>query len=86
MVLGWYCSICSSCIGIAGVDAVSVSACAEQAFLYDYHQVLGKGGEEERAQNLSTVLDGYFKQGGHHINVNVLNRELLMDAVEHPEK
>lgn len=49
-------------------------------------QVLGKGGEQERAQNLSTVLDGYFSQGGHHINVNVLNRDLLMDAVKHPEK
>jgi formate C-acetyltransferase len=48
--------------------------------------VLGKGGDEERARNLSNVLDGYFVQGGHHINVNVLNRELLMDAVEHPEK
>lgn len=48
--------------------------------------VLGKGGEDERAQNLSNVLDGYFIQGGHHINVNVLNRELLMDAVQHPEK
>eukprot|EP00878_Enallax_costatus_P002152 GHUV01002321.1.p1 GENE.GHUV01002321.1~~GHUV01002321.1.p1 ORF type:complete len:484 (+),score=155.35 GHUV01002321.1:1511-2962(+) len=48
--------------------------------------VLGKGGEQERAQNLTTVLDGYFSQGGHHINVNVLNRDLLMDAVAHPEK
>ncbi len=34
-------------------------------------QVLGKGGPAERARNLSAVLDGYFKQGGHHINVNV---------------
>ena len=49
-------------------------------------QVLGKGGEEDRARNLAAVLDGYFEKGGHHINVNVLNREMLMDAVEHPEK
>jgi len=48
--------------------------------------VLGKGGEAERANNLSSILDGYFEQGGHHINVNVLTREMLMDAVEHPEK
>ncbi|GFR39730.1 hypothetical protein Agub_g211 [Astrephomene gubernaculifera] len=49
-------------------------------------QVLGKGGEVERASNLSSILDGYFANGGHHINVNVLNRAMLMDAVEHPEK
>ncbi|KAG2493050.1 hypothetical protein HYH03_008713 [Edaphochlamys debaryana] len=49
-------------------------------------QVLGKGGERERATNLSSILDGYFQNGGHHINVNVLNRAMLMDAVEHPEK
>jgi hypothetical protein len=36
--------------------------------------VLGKGSEDERANNLTAVLDGYFAQGGHHINVNVLNR------------
>lgn len=49
-------------------------------------QVLGRGGEGERCTNLSAILDGYFAQGGHHINVNVLSREMLMDAVEHPEK
>ena len=30
-------------------------------------------------------MDGYFKEGGHHINVNVLNREVLLDAMDHPE-
>eukprot|EP00210_Caulerpa_lentillifera_P005999 g5734.t1 len=39
-----------------------------------------------RVENLSGLLDGYFLQGGHHINVNVLDREKLMDAVDHPEK
>lgn len=48
--------------------------------------MLGKGSEDDRANNLTAVLDGYFAKGGHHINVNVLNREMLMDAVEHPEK
>ena len=30
-------------------------------------------------------MDGYFNEGGHHINVNVLNREVLLDAMDHPE-
>ena len=45
---------------------------------------LGKD-EATRINNLVSMLDGYFKQTGHHINVNVFNRELLMDAMEHPE-
>jgi len=40
---------------------------------------------EERMSNLVTILDGYFAQMAHHINVNVLNRETLMDAYENPE-
>ena len=41
---------------------------------------------EERIENLVTMMDGYFTKGAHHLNVNVLNREMLMDAMEHPEK
>lgn len=41
---------------------------------------------EEQIRNLDDVLDGYFAQGAHHLNVNVLNREMLLEAMEHPEK
>jgi len=46
---------------------------------------LGKT-EESRVKNLVSILDGYFAQGAHHLNVNVMNREVLEDAMEHPEK
>ncbi len=48
-------------------------------------KTLGKT-EEDRVQNLVNMLDGYFAQTGHHINVNVFDRSLLEDAMEHPEK
>ena len=45
---------------------------------------LGKT-DDTRADNLVSILDGYFSNDAHHLNVNVLNRETLMDAYEHPE-
>ena len=42
--------------------------------------------EETKVKNLTGLLDGYFAQLAHHINVNVFNRELLLDAMDHPEK
>ncbi|SDM89739.1 formate C-acetyltransferase [Lachnospira pectinoschiza] len=42
--------------------------------------------EEERVNNLVNVMDGYFDQGAHHLNVNVFGKDKLIDAMEHPEK
>ncbi len=42
--------------------------------------------DDERVKNLVSVLDGYFSQGAHHLNVNIFGREKLIDAMNHPEK
>ena len=38
-----------------------------------------------QVNNLVSLLDGYASKGGHHLNVNVLNRDMLVDAQQHPE-
>ena len=48
-------------------------------------QALGND-DEARYKNLSDIIDGYFSQGAQHININVMNRDLLIDAMDHPEK
>ena len=48
-------------------------------------KTLGKS-DDEKVANLITMLDGYFAQDAHHLNVNVFDRELLVDAMNHPEK
>ena len=61
---------------------------AEDGISYTFSitpNTLGKD-EDSRITNLVNMLDGYFAQTGHHINVNVFDRSLLEDAMEHPEK
>ena len=48
-------------------------------------KALGKE-EQVRIENLSSVIDGYIERKGHHLNINVFNRETLLDAMDHPEK
>ena len=48
-------------------------------------QTLGKD-FNSRIQSLAHILDGYFIQGGHHLNVNIMDRATLLDAIEHPEE
>lgn len=61
---------------------------SEDGISYTFSIVPGALGktEEERVQNLFALIDGYFNDGGHHINVNVINKDVLLDAMEHPEK
>lgn len=60
---------------------------SEDGISYTFSIVPGALGktEEEKVDNLVTLMDGYFAERGHHINVNVLNREVLLDAMDHPE-
>jgi formate C-acetyltransferase len=48
-------------------------------------KALGRS-EDDRVDNLCSLIDGYFAENGHHINVNVFDRETLLDAMDHPEK
>ena len=61
---------------------------AEDGISYTFSITPGTLGpdEETKVNNLVSMLDGYFAQTGHHINVNVFDRTLLEDAMEHPEK
>jgi len=61
---------------------------SEDGISYTFSITPGTLGKDSKTQvtNLVSMLDGYFKQTGHHINVNVFDRALLVDAMDHPEK
>jgi formate C-acetyltransferase len=60
---------------------------AEDGISYTFSIIPGALGKDNgsKVDNLVSLLDGYFNESGHHINVNVLDREVLLDAMEHPE-
>ncbi|HKL15722.1 MAG TPA: formate C-acetyltransferase [Balneolaceae bacterium] len=61
---------------------------AQDGISYTFSIVPGALGrtDQDRVENMVNLLDGYFNEGGHHINVNVFNRDTLVDAMDHPEK
>jgi formate C-acetyltransferase len=67
--------------GVSNTFSIIPSALGE-----DYKDFLHNNESSSAVKNLVTILDGYFKNNAHHLNVNVLNREMLMDAMEKPEK
>jgi len=74
----------ASCTSVAQIPYAS----ALDGISYTFSMVPGAMGRsaEEQVSNLIGLLDGYATSGGHHINVNCLNRETLLDAMEHPEQ
>ncbi len=78
----------SGCIASMKSVAKLPYDCSEDGISYTFSIVPGALGRSESdcTANMANLLDGYFADCGHHINVNVLNRELLLDAMDHPEK
>ncbi|MDR1928384.1 MAG: formate C-acetyltransferase [Oscillospiraceae bacterium] len=78
--------VCGPVSSLASVASLPADDC-EDGISYTFSIIpaaLGKT-DSQRGQNLIQLLDGYFAEGGHHVNVNVLEREKLLDAMEHPE-
>ncbi len=61
---------------------------SEDGISYTFSIVPGALGKDsaEKETNLARLMDAYFSEGGHHININVMDREVLIDAMDHPEK
>ncbi|NDL68386.1 formate C-acetyltransferase [Anaerotalea alkaliphila] len=71
---------------LASVAKIPYDCCRDGVSCTFSIQPATLGREEARLDNLAAILDGYFSQKGHHMNVNVFTREHLLDAMEHPEK
>ena len=84
--------VCGAVASLCSVAKLPFS-CAKDGISYTFSIVPGTLGKDEasRERNLAGMMDGYFHhedgvEGGQHLNVNVLNRETLLDAMDHPEK
>ena len=64
----------------------SLNSVAKLPYEYALDGISNTQNEEERVNTLVGVMDGYFNQGAHHLNVNVFGVDKLKDAMEHPEK
>ena len=70
--------------GVFDAYTPEMRACRSNHIITGLPDALGKNGNAEK--NLVALLDGYAAKGGHHLNVNVFNRDTLLDAQKHPEK
>jgi len=79
---------CSGALAVMNTIAKLPYEYSEDGISFTFSINPGALGKDEsmKVNNLVSILDGYFAQTGHHINVNVFNRELLIDAMNHPEK
>ncbi|GIM30303.1 formate acetyltransferase [Clostridium polyendosporum] len=79
---------CGALASLNSVAKVPYNLCCEDGVSNTFSIVPDALGKEydQRIDNLVSIMDGYFAQGAHHLNVNVFNRETLMDAMENPEK
>ena len=69
------------------VSSIPYINCCEDGISNTFSIIPNSLGSTEKNQksNLIAILDGYFYNGGHHLNVNVLNKDILLDAIKHPE-
>ena len=79
---------CGAIASLNSVAKLDYECCGKDGVSNTFSIIPDSLGKDEitRIDNLVTLLDGYFNKGAHHLNVNVLSRELLIDAMNNPEK
>ena len=79
---------CGAIASLNSVAKLDYACCCKDGISNTFTIIPDSLGKDEsvRIDNLVTLLDGYFKKGAHHLNVNVLSRELLIDAMNNPDK